>query len=129
MDDKQYEELNDAINKVFFDGRHQDSPVYLDLEEDLQLELAKSLSIDPCKLEQEIGHRVLNTLRLDKGNVYTWHRHNLIKWYAPGTVTPPPFIALLLTLSAPAVLNRGTIVSSGSSSAERIMTSPTGQGE
>jgi len=97
----EYDELNKVINKVFFDGRFRDLPVYLDLEDSIETELASCLSCSEEQLGGLIGRSVAKTLSPTAINIYSHHTYQLNEWRADkkSYLEPPPFTALLLALS------------------------------
>lgn len=94
-----YETLNEAVNSTYFDGRHGSLPVYLDLENEHRGELAQCLGVEPTDIDAVLGETVERTLRWGAGNVYSFHCDAKVDWEEAGRATPPPFSALLLTLS------------------------------
>lgn len=99
MSSDNYFYFNEAIVDVFFDGRYQSRPIYLDLEDDERYEVSEKTSLSPDDFDQELGLAVSKTLCWDRANIYEWHMQNLRKWNASRDPTPPPFSALLLTFS------------------------------
>jgi hypothetical protein len=97
-----YERLNEAVNRTYFDGRHASLPVYLDLEQQHQEELARHLGVDSADVDGVLGETVAATLLWGNGNVYAYQCDMLDNWEAQQRATPPPFSALLLTLSVAA---------------------------
>jgi len=99
MDIALYEIINDAANKVFFNGQSQGMPVYLDLEDKEKKGIALELEESPDEIESLLGAAVSETLLLDEVNIYKIHFENLERWYSNGFLSSPPFTALLLSLS------------------------------
>ena len=98
--DFEYERVNEVVNNVFFDGRWESSPVYLDLEDEPHQEMARELGCEEEQLEQILGACVSKTLTFDKSDIYSWHRANLVAWIdEQEREAPPPFSALLLAFS------------------------------
>lgn len=91
--------INDAINKVFFDGRFESIPIYLDLEDDMLEEVAVAASLSADEFELELGLNVSRTLFWDDANIYSAHLDQLKKWRSNGSKSTPPFTALLVTFS------------------------------
>lgn len=91
--------FNSAINEIFFDGRFQSRPIYLDLEDEEREEIANKVSLDPDEFDIELGRCVAETIQWDKPNIYLWHFNNLKKWQSSKFEGPPPISALLLTFS------------------------------
>jgi hypothetical protein len=94
-----YEALNDAVNRTYFDGRDGSLPVYLDMEQQRQEELARRLGVEQADIDVMVGETVERTLCWGTSNVYSFHCDAKADWEDAGRVTPPPFSALLLTLS------------------------------
>jgi len=99
-----YNEFNDAINTIFFDGRFANSPVYIDLEDDvlkeISTELARSkIDIGAEDLQEEIGRSVFERLELDEQNIYKTFHKDLVKWNNNKKLVAPPFTGLLVVLS------------------------------
>lgn len=91
--------FNSAINEIFFDGRYQSRPIYMDLEDEERIEVAKKVSLDPDEFDIELGRCVAETLQWDKANIYSWHLNNLKNWQSSKFESFPPISALLLTFS------------------------------
>ena len=94
-----YFDFNNAITNIFFDGRSNSHPIYLDLEDELRLEVSQLVSLNPDDFDLELGLAVSKTICWDKANIYEWHVDNLRRWNATKDDSPPPFSALLLTFS------------------------------
>jgi hypothetical protein len=94
-----YEDINRAVNAVFFDGRYAHQPVYLDLEDSSREELAEALDISVENLESEIGRHTAHTLLEADSDAYAYYLRELDKWNTIGRKTPPPFTGLLYVLS------------------------------
>jgi hypothetical protein len=94
-----YNLFNDAVNQVFFDGRNQDLPIYLDLEEEALIEISSIVGLSKDDFEDELGLNVSNTLLFEETNIYKWHLIQYQQWCTENRKAPPPFSALLLTLS------------------------------
>ena len=99
MSSDNYFYFNEAINDVFFDGRYQSIPIYLDLEDNERNEASGKVSLSPDDFDQELGSALASTICWDRPNIYEWHMQNLLKWSAAKSDNRPPFIALLLTFS------------------------------
>ncbi len=93
----EYWRVNRAVNEVFFDGRFQDRPVYLDPDGSLRKPLAQTLGVEEDKVDETISHAVACTLTVDARNIYEWHTRNAKNWDQRKDL--PPFTALLLSLS------------------------------
>ena len=63
-----FSDLNDFVNQLFFDGRHESSPVYLDLEDKEAAILAEHTGVEPSELDEWIGSVVLETLDFSNRN-------------------------------------------------------------
>lgn len=95
---QEYARVNAAVNDVFFDGRFNAKPVYIDLEEGAATELAAKLGVKTNELETLIALAVQETL--DAGyDPYAWHRAGTRTWIRSGRQAPPPFTGLLMALS------------------------------
>ena len=94
-----YEELNDAVNKVFLDGSHSGLPLYLDLEHDAREQLATRFSEEVDNIEWWIGASVEETLDWGQRNIYHFHKRHHLEWHRDNYDKPPPFTALLLSFS------------------------------
>jgi len=99
MDIAFYEIINDAANKVFFDGQSQGLPVYLDMEDEEKEGMALELAESPDEIESLLGEAVSETLLLNEVNIYKIHLENFKRWHSNDFLSPPPFTALLLSLS------------------------------
>ena len=91
-----YEGLNDAANKVFFDGRFADRPIHLDLDSGVLEELNK---VANSNFAEELCAAVSGTLSWGRPNIYGWHAENTSMWNRAGMKGFPPFTGLLLVLS------------------------------
>jgi hypothetical protein len=99
MNKEEYFYFNSAFNNVFFDGRFQSLPIYLDLEDPIRTELAAALSIPEDDFDYELGSCLLKTFQWDTGNIYQWHIENLNNWNTSNPQEAPPFTALLIAFS------------------------------
>ena len=95
----EYAEVNTALNDYFFNGRFEMLPVYLDLEGDAEDELTEVLGVDLDELGDFIGLCASQSLRFDKADPYSDHIEWLKDWSRTGRQEPPPFTALLASLS------------------------------
>lgn len=95
----EYAEVNSALNDYFFNGRFEMLPVYLDLEADAEDELNEVLGMDLDELGDFIGLCAAQSLRFDKADPYSDHVEWLKDWSRTGRQEPPPFTALLASLS------------------------------
>ncbi|RUO53488.1 hypothetical protein [Pseudidiomarina homiensis] len=94
-----YRKLNESAVKLYFDGRHQEEPVYLDLDNDSSNELAESLNCDLDNIEVVISRAISSTFDWTDSNPYIWHVRQFKEWNKNRGSAPPPFIGLLLGLS------------------------------
>ena len=93
--------ISDVVNSIFFDGRFQGVPVYLDMEGEIADEIAKKLKCKSSDLDLIIGHTVANSLLWQNNNIYSYYLENEKQWRTDKNkfTSPPPFTALLLALS------------------------------
>jgi hypothetical protein len=91
-----YAFVNDAINRVFFDGRFAAQPIYLSMDIGIRDEIATLLAVDPDTVSSVICESVRRTLRKE-GDLYAWHYSAARLWRSQGMKAPPPFTALLFT--------------------------------
>lgn len=98
-----YPSVNDAINDVFFDGRHAGQPVHLTLDADARIELARRLGVDPDTVENAVCKCVSRSLRRI-GNPYERFVRDGQAWRRRGMSDPPPFTAVLFMLAHAATL-------------------------
>ena len=94
-----YWAFNKAVNACFFDGRYAGAPVYLDLEETFQDEIAAKLGCAVEEVEKLAGMAVAPTLELEGGDPYALHLGWLKRWERRGRREAPPFTGLLCVLS------------------------------
>jgi hypothetical protein len=99
MNKEEYFYFNSAFNNVFFDGRFQSLPIYLDLEDPIRTELSAALSIPEDDFDKELGSCLFKTFQWDTGNIYQWHIENLNNWNTSNPQEAPPFTALLIAFS------------------------------
>ena len=99
MNKEEYFYFNNAFNNVFFDGRFQSLPIYLDLEDPIRNELSAALGIPEDDFDNELGSCLFKTFQWDTGNIYQWHIENLNNWNASNPQEAPPFTALLIAFS------------------------------
>lgn len=98
-----YPSVNDAINDVFFDGRHAGQHVYLTLDTDARVELATRLGVDPDVVEDVVCECVSKSLRRT-GNPYEPFILDGRAWRRRGASDPPPFTVVLFMLAHAATL-------------------------
>lgn len=115
-----YNELNNALNNLFFSGLHSGSPVYLSLEDDEREYLAENFHIPSSELSSHVGEVVASTLDFSKSNIYIAHKEKCDKWKKEGMIDPPPFTALLLALTMAAEQMRSEGDHSASNYYERL---------
>ncbi|WP_432471796.1 hypothetical protein [Amphritea sp. HPY] len=94
-----YGKVNDVVNQVFFDGRYESVPVYLDLEDEIRSELAQRLDCAAADIELLIGTTVSRTLDWSCSNIYKTHLKGLRAWNAKSRLGYPPYTTILLTFS------------------------------
>lgn len=94
-----YNQINKAVNEVFFDGRYQGKYVYLDLDVDQSDEIANKIGCTVDKLATIVGQSVLSTLSLTRRDAYLNHMKSARLWLNSNRQIPPPFTTLLLCLS------------------------------
>jgi len=98
-----YRTVNDSLNRVFFDGRNAQRPVYLVLEEASRAELASLLRF-PAEEVQSKCCRIVGNALYTLENPYKWVLSETRAWASCGMKVPPPFTAVLFTLSHAAEL-------------------------
>ena len=97
-----YEFLNLGINEALFDGSFADLPLYLDFEGDLLARVSSNLQCSEQDFIELLGSAVSNTLLWRKNNIYAFHEEKFRAWIANDANSPPPFTALLASLSCAA---------------------------
>jgi hypothetical protein len=115
-----YNQVNQVVNEVFFDGGFQGLPVYLDLEDEIVSLLSEKLNESPDAVEDILSLSVAETIDWSHPNIYHFHKANLLKWHKENFDEPPPFTALLLTLSLAAERMRDDGVYSANNYYERL---------
>ena len=99
-DSLQYEKVNRCLNEIFFDGRFEERPLYLDLEDNIAEELCKKLGCNLSEMEFVVGSAVADTIFWDaRNNIYEWHDERRNEWIESGFKGLPPFTALLCSLT------------------------------
>ncbi|MGO4659267.1 hypothetical protein AB4Z34_31455 [Ensifer sp. 2YAB10] len=98
-----YIQYNHALNEIFFSGRFAWRPVYLSLDARMRLELAGMLGEDEEGLEEKIC-RVAGHVLDRSGDPYASINDHARMWWIKSRSAPPPFTALLFTLSHAAAL-------------------------
>lgn len=96
-----YDAWNLAIEAVFFDGRNEGRPVYLDLEEHV-LEEAHRLAGGSGDALASLDAAVRETLALEAPgpHIFREHREFARAWDDAGREVEPPFLALLAFFSS-----------------------------
>lgn len=120
MSELLYSRVNQVANEVFFDGGSQGLPIYLDLEDEIISQLAEKLNESSDVVEDILSLSVAETIDWSHPNIYHFHKGNLLKWHKEGFDEPPPFTALLLTLSLAAERMRDDGVYSANNYYERL---------
>lgn len=95
-----YLRLNEAVRDVFFDGRYQQRPVYLEIADDRVEELASKLKVSEDELEEYIGLVVAESFGHGHADPYAWHLQETKKWardHEPDEA--PPYLGVLALLS------------------------------
>jgi hypothetical protein len=101
-----YERINNVLNDLLFDGRDAGRSVYLVLDNEARTRAAEKLGIIEGQLEDAICACVGATLE-KKGDPYSNALFELRRWRKAGTPVPPPFTAILFTLSYAAAIMDG----------------------
>lgn len=102
-----YIAANDALNDVFFGGRFAGQPVYLTLDNQMSVEVARALNIkDPDGVEDAICEAVGSYLS-QRGDPYNRALLDLKSWSRDGARVGPPCTAILFALSHAASLMAG----------------------
>lgn len=94
-----YNAVNDAINRVVFDGRHKLAPVYLDIEGEAEEEIAALLNVSVADCGRVIAAAAASALNWKAGDPFAWYLGELAAWDELDRPGAPPFSALLATLS------------------------------
>lgn len=94
-----YPIVNQAVNEVVFDGRFKLAPVYLDIEGDVESDIAARLGLKPEDCLDAIARSVAATMRWEASDPFIWHAAEWTAWNELGRLQPPPFTALLAVLS------------------------------
>ncbi|TIL66186.1 hypothetical protein [Mesorhizobium sp.] len=98
-----YIQYNHALNEIFFSGRFAWRPVYLSLDAGMRSELAAMLGQDADDIEESICRLVGHVLN-KTGDPYADINAHAKMWWRKSRQSPPPFTALLFTLSHAAAL-------------------------
>lgn len=102
-----YDTVNAAFNKVYFDGRHAFSPVYLDPDDQNLGEIGRELGVPPRQVAESTGKVVSGTLKWGSRNPYSSHLNTLSAWERSKSAKQPPFTALLGCFAIAAERMRG----------------------
>lgn len=94
-----YDEINAAVNEVFFNGSYEGLPIYLDLEDSIANQLAEKLQESEDGIDEILSLSVAETIQWSAPNIYQFHKSRLINWQYHEFDQAPPFSAFLLTLS------------------------------
>lgn len=94
-----YSTVNRAVNEVIFDGRFKLAPVYLDIEGDVEADIAARLGVGPGECLDVIARSVAATMKWNAYDPFLWHASELRAWNELGRPEAPPFSALLAVLS------------------------------
>lgn len=95
---ERYVKVNEALNITLLSGRYEGRPFYLSLESVTRAEIADALGIEAAAVERAVAQAVANTLMLS-GDPYLEHLGVAGRWRRAGQKQPPPFTAVLFTLS------------------------------
>lgn len=102
-DSLRYFRLNETLNSILFDGRFDNTPVYIDIEGVLKIEICNKLGLDESQFDEYVGEVVSDTLDWKGGvHLYDWHKDQLKNTWTVQSESPPPFTALLLAFSVAA---------------------------
>ncbi len=94
-----YDDVNRAVNRVVFDGRHRLAPVYLDIEGEAEEEIAARLNIPAAACGAAIARAAASAMTWEQPDPYSAHLKRLAAWDRAGRQDAPPFTALLAALS------------------------------
>lgn len=94
-----YAVVNRVINGTVFDGRFKLAPVYLDIEGDLEADIAAGLGVPAEDCASAIARSVAATLKWSQYDPFVWHMGELRAWNELDRPEPPPFTALLAALA------------------------------
>jgi len=98
-----YSRINEALNRVFFDGRFAGQPVYLSLDNEMREELARELGCKDSEVEDQVCACVRRFLSKD-GDPYGKCSADTRIWQRSGMKGEPPFTGILFCLSHAAAL-------------------------
>lgn len=115
-----FDDVNSAINRVLFDGRHKLLPVYLDIEGEAEEDIAALLNIPVAECGPAIARATASAMKWSLADPYLWHQKRLEAWDAAGRQEPPPFTALLAAMSLAAERMRADEVYSAQNYYERL---------
>jgi len=95
-----YNELNKILNSIFFDGRFKQIPVFLDLEDNIKVELSKKVDLLKSDFDHQLGQIVKSKLSDNSNDPYSKIDLDTREWSQFGrSRLPPPFTSLLCLLS------------------------------
>lgn len=94
-----YDYLNSIINKIFFNGRFSQIPVYLDIEDEYIEEFSKEGFVKKEEFIDELSIAIIKTIDWDSKHIYHLHKLKLEEWKQLEYSKPPPFTALLVIFS------------------------------
>lgn len=93
-----YLSINESLNRVFFDGKHRDRPVYLTLGRSGHETIAQDLNVDLEAVEKAICARVIGFFD-HRGSPYSNIFQLNRSWGGGASAGPPPFTGMLYVLS------------------------------
>lgn len=98
-----YARVNNVLNEAFLDGRLAGQPLYLVLDNDRRNWVANQLGVDAAQVEHVICACVGAALE-KKGDPYSHVLFEQRVWRRNDMLAPPPFTAVLFTLSYAAAI-------------------------
>jgi hypothetical protein len=98
-----YMHANSLLNAVFFDGRFAGQPVYLSLDNEMRVELARALQCDAVDVESTICNCAKRYLSSGP-DPYSRLVLDTKAWRRGGMKEPPPFTAMLFCLAHAATI-------------------------
>ena len=95
-----FDKFNQAINGVILDGRFEDRGLYIDIEDDIEAEIASNLDINPEEFKAELG-RVVAIIIINSGlkEPYRYFKELVRVWERQKRNYSPPCTALLTVFS------------------------------
>lgn len=91
--------LNSVINKIFFNGRFNQTPIYLDIEDEYIEEISNESLVNKDELFNELSKAIITTIDWDHQHIYHLHKAKLEEWKELKYSEPPPFTGLLVMFS------------------------------